>query len=246
MIRYTKIDINYAAGGNLRRLSAEEVWETIEDCAKCDKQRKNLTSTIFDQTIANLKAQLVKNEVVRVIIPKCMSWLDAYNKPISNIEDRVENPSPQSTPQVLLLFEVYTPPVTYPEEVDETIGIPMEVIRTWMAFRGNTRDLDSFEEETNKITDLQQIHKEVLFTVRGDGIACIKRCHRDLSSNGNKKRSSGRESGSGPTYRGSRIMQVATACRDFNTTPSLDLWSPFLDRSRCIALCIALPSSTPL
>ncbi|GKD81421.1 hypothetical protein Tco_1348260, partial [Tanacetum coccineum] len=125
--RYTKIDINYAAGGNLRRLSAEEVWETIEDYAKCDKQRKNLTSTIFDQTIANLNAQLVKNEVVRVIILKCMSWLDAYNKPISNIEDKVKNSSPQSTPQVLLLFEVYTPPVTYPEEVDETIGIPMEV-----------------------------------------------------------------------------------------------------------------------
>ncbi|GJS40369.1 MAK10-like protein [Tanacetum coccineum] len=127
-----------------------------------------------------------------------------------------------------------------------SVGVFDEVFSTWMTFRGNTRDLDSFEEETNKITDLQQIHKEVLFTVRGDGIACIKRCHRDLSSNGNKKRSSGRESGSGPTYRGSRIMQVATACRDFNTTPSLDLWSPFLDRSRCIALCIALPSSTPL
>nr|GEY28742.1 ribonuclease H-like domain-containing protein [Tanacetum cinerariifolium] len=30
-------------------------------------------------------------------------------------------------PQVLPSFKVYTPPVTYPEEVDETIGIPMEV-----------------------------------------------------------------------------------------------------------------------
>ncbi|GJS77661.1 hypothetical protein Tco_0727542 [Tanacetum coccineum] len=79
---YTKIDINYAAGGNLRRLSAEEAWETIEDCAQCDKQWKNPTSTISDQTIANLKAQLVENEVVRVMIPKCMSWLDAYDEPI--------------------------------------------------------------------------------------------------------------------------------------------------------------------
>ncbi|GJX50981.1 hypothetical protein Tco_0277826 [Tanacetum coccineum] len=35
---YTEIDINYAAGGNLRRLSAVEAWETIEDCAQCDKQ----------------------------------------------------------------------------------------------------------------------------------------------------------------------------------------------------------------
>ncbi|GKB95018.1 hypothetical protein Tco_0981155 [Tanacetum coccineum] len=29
---YTKIDINYAASENLRGLSAEEAWETIEDC----------------------------------------------------------------------------------------------------------------------------------------------------------------------------------------------------------------------
>nr|GEW06479.1 ribonuclease H-like domain-containing protein [Tanacetum cinerariifolium] len=33
---------------------------------------------------------------------------------------------PQSTPQVLLSFKVYTSPVTYPEEVDETLGTPME------------------------------------------------------------------------------------------------------------------------
>ncbi|GJX35251.1 hypothetical protein Tco_0246808 [Tanacetum coccineum] len=43
---------------------------------------KTPTSTISDQTIANLKAQLVENEVVRVMIPKCMSWLDAYDEPI--------------------------------------------------------------------------------------------------------------------------------------------------------------------
>ncbi|GJX52762.1 hypothetical protein Tco_0281131 [Tanacetum coccineum] len=79
-----KIDINYAAGGNLRRLSVEEAWETIEDCAQCDKQWKNPTSTILDQTIANLKAHLVENEVVRVMIPKCMSWLDSYDEHIGD------------------------------------------------------------------------------------------------------------------------------------------------------------------
>ncbi|GJX89853.1 hypothetical protein Tco_0343179 [Tanacetum coccineum] len=41
--------------------------------------------------------------------------------------DKVENPNPQSTQQVLPSFEEYTPPMTYPEEVEETIGIPMEV-----------------------------------------------------------------------------------------------------------------------
>ncbi|GJV33082.1 hypothetical protein Tco_1393482 [Tanacetum coccineum] len=33
----------------------------------------------------------------------------------------------QNSPQVLPSFEVYTSPVTYPEEVEDTIGIPMEV-----------------------------------------------------------------------------------------------------------------------
>ncbi|GJY42808.1 hypothetical protein Tco_0431021 [Tanacetum coccineum] len=41
--------------------------------------------------------------------------------------DKVENPNPQSTPQVLPSFEEYTPPATYPEEVEETLGIPIEV-----------------------------------------------------------------------------------------------------------------------
>nr|GEV90482.1 ribonuclease H-like domain-containing protein [Tanacetum cinerariifolium] len=41
--------------------------------------------------------------------------------------DKVENPNPQSTPQVPLLFEEYTPPVTYPEEVEKTSGTSIEV-----------------------------------------------------------------------------------------------------------------------
>nr|GEY49561.1 hypothetical protein [Tanacetum cinerariifolium] len=75
----------------------------------------------------------LESEIVMVKIPRCMSWLgsnDAYDEPIGNLdkmEDEVENPSPQSTPQVLLSFKVYTPLVTYPEEVEETLGISMEV-----------------------------------------------------------------------------------------------------------------------
>ncbi|GKG02197.1 hypothetical protein Tco_0306902, partial [Tanacetum coccineum] len=43
------------------------------------------------------------------------------------MEDKVDNPSPQSTLQVLPSFEVYTPLVPHPKEVEEIIGIPMEV-----------------------------------------------------------------------------------------------------------------------
>ncbi|GKC37883.1 hypothetical protein Tco_1050267, partial [Tanacetum coccineum] len=53
---------------------------------------------------------------------------------------------------------------------------------TWMAFGGNTRDLGSFGEETDKITDLHQNLEEVLLTECGDGVAGIKQHHRDPSS----------------------------------------------------------------
>nr|GEY62732.1 hypothetical protein [Tanacetum cinerariifolium] len=53
---------------------------------------------------------------------------------------------------------------------------------TWMAFGGNTRDLGSFREETDEITDLHQIIEEILLTERGDDVTSIMRRHRDLSS----------------------------------------------------------------
>ncbi|GJX42685.1 hypothetical protein Tco_0257675 [Tanacetum coccineum] len=67
-------------------------------------------------------------EIVMVKMPKCMSWLD--DDPIGDhdtMEDKVDNSSLQCTPQVLPSIELYTPPVTHPEEVEETIEIPMEV-----------------------------------------------------------------------------------------------------------------------
>ncbi|GJZ33170.1 hypothetical protein Tco_0578606 [Tanacetum coccineum] len=68
-------------------------------------------------------------EIVMVKMPECMSWL-AYDEPIGDLdmmEDKVDNPNPQSTLQVLSSFEIYTPLVTHPEEVEETIRIPIEV-----------------------------------------------------------------------------------------------------------------------
>ncbi|GKA40370.1 hypothetical protein Tco_0732963 [Tanacetum coccineum] len=46
-----------------------------------------------------------------------------------NVKTRydAENLNTRSTQQVLPSFEEYTPPVTYPDEVKETIGIPIEV-----------------------------------------------------------------------------------------------------------------------
>ncbi|GKD23206.1 hypothetical protein Tco_1224909, partial [Tanacetum coccineum] len=59
--------------------------------------------------------RLFRNEDVWVEMHRSIAW------------DKVENSDPQSTPQVLPSFEEYTPPVTCPEEVEETLGTPVEV-----------------------------------------------------------------------------------------------------------------------
>nr|GEV00617.1 hypothetical protein [Tanacetum cinerariifolium] len=61
---------------------------------------------------------------------------------------------------------------------------PDGVFGTWMAFGENTRDLGSFIEETDEITDLPQTLEEVLLTECRDVVASIKRRHHDLFSNG--------------------------------------------------------------
>ncbi|GJR41895.1 hypothetical protein Tco_1309998, partial [Tanacetum coccineum] len=65
-----------------------------------------------------------------------------------------------------------------------SVGVFDEVFSTWMAFGGNTRDLGSFGEETDKIMDLHQIPWRFMHTLRGDGVAGIKRHHRDIYGDG--------------------------------------------------------------
>ncbi|GKC16606.1 hypothetical protein Tco_1013388 [Tanacetum coccineum] len=65
-----------------------------------------------------------------------------------------------------------------------SVGVFDEVFSTWMAFGGNTRDLGSFGEEMNEITNLYQILEEMFLTECGDGVASIKRRRRDLAGDG--------------------------------------------------------------
>ena len=68
------------------------------------------------------------DEYAHVEIPNWMAPnIIVQNKHIGNLDTikvEVDNPSPQSTPQVLPSFEAHTPPVTYPEEVEETLRNP--------------------------------------------------------------------------------------------------------------------------
>nr|GEU34559.1 ribonuclease H-like domain-containing protein [Tanacetum cinerariifolium] len=67
------------------------------------------------EAIENFAQGLFGNENVWVEMHRDIAW------------DKVENPNPQSTRQVLPSFGQYTPYVTHPEELKETIGIPIEV-----------------------------------------------------------------------------------------------------------------------
>ncbi|GJV59448.1 putative ribonuclease H-like domain-containing protein [Tanacetum coccineum] len=183
--RYTQIDINYAAGGNIRRLSVEEAWETIEDCAQCDKQWKNPTSTIPDQTIANLKTQLVKNEVVRVKILKCMAWLDdEHIGDLDTMDDkvkRIENEAKTflsdydcETRYYLEKANVVADALSRKEWIKPlqvralvmTIGLnlPVHILNT---------QAKANKEENVKEENLHGMNKE--FETRPDGTLCIKK-----------------------------------------------------------------------
>ncbi|GJS32718.1 hypothetical protein Tco_0531100 [Tanacetum coccineum] len=61
---------------------------------------------------------------------------------------------------------------------------PLPSLCTWMPFGGNTCDLGSFGEETDKITDLHQDSPRIMLLERGDSVTSTNRCHRDLSGEG--------------------------------------------------------------
>ncbi|GJW00718.1 MAK10-like protein [Tanacetum coccineum] len=61
-------------------------------------------------------------------VPRCMAWLD-YGKHVdslSTMDNEVGVISPESTTHPLPSFEEYIPPVTYPEEVEKTLGTLIE------------------------------------------------------------------------------------------------------------------------
>ncbi|GKA48652.1 hypothetical protein Tco_0741610 [Tanacetum coccineum] len=119
----------YEAEGDLKKFSDIGAWYAIEDCAQYDKNCSNPTSAISDEIIANPNAQIVRDNMVRVQVPRCMAWLDydEHVDSLSTIDNEVGVTSPESTTQTLLSFEEYTLLMTYPEEVEKTLGTTIEV-----------------------------------------------------------------------------------------------------------------------
>ncbi|GKD53704.1 hypothetical protein Tco_1287091 [Tanacetum coccineum] len=92
------------AEGDLMKFSDIEAWYAIKDCAQYDKKCSNPTRAISDETIANPNAQIVGDDMVRV---QELQALRVPYKPYRYLRN--------------------TPPVTYPEEVENTLGTPVEV-----------------------------------------------------------------------------------------------------------------------
>ncbi|GJX27082.1 hypothetical protein Tco_0233378 [Tanacetum coccineum] len=115
----------------ITRYPDTEDLEPLNDC----KFSKTLTKKASFHTpkIISPKSLYVKH--VRIIFPnpplirESTFGFKPSTKNNRNIKSRhdAKNLNPQSTPQVLLSFEEYTPPVTYLEEVQETLGTPIEV-----------------------------------------------------------------------------------------------------------------------
>ncbi|GKB68174.1 hypothetical protein Tco_0929586, partial [Tanacetum coccineum] len=121
--------INLTAERDLMKFSDIGAWYAIEDCAQYDKKCSNPTNAISDETIANPNAHIVRDDMVRVQVPRCMAWSN-YNEHVdslSTMDSEVGVTSPESTIQTLPSFEEYTPPVTYLKEVEKTLGTPIEV-----------------------------------------------------------------------------------------------------------------------
>ncbi|GJW72256.1 hypothetical protein Tco_0129173 [Tanacetum coccineum] len=95
---------------------------------------------IMDREIKRLKRRKVALVKVRWNLKRGLEFpkggdtvtyvISPDDEPLGDLdimEDEAENMSPQSTPQVRPSFEEYTSPLTYPEEVEETLGTPIEV-----------------------------------------------------------------------------------------------------------------------
>ncbi|GJT52562.1 hypothetical protein Tco_0978719 [Tanacetum coccineum] len=132
--------IEYAVGGRLRKLRLEEAWETIEDLAQYKEEEWN--DLIFSEKASP-------------------DYINAtLEQELGSMKRQVES---LMRSEVLLDYEVIN---------DEEKPVLLRTLGTitWMAFGGNTRDLGSFGEETDKTTNSTPKSLEEDCIVPGDGI----------------------------------------------------------------------------
>ena len=131
------MELDHAVYGDFRELSGEEAWETIENFIQGHKRREKPLDTISEHEKERLKfhaKRLFGDESMWFEWRKEIEWdIKMFREPtppvgdLNIMEDKVENLSALDSPQTPPSLDVYTPPTTYPEELDETLGILMEI-----------------------------------------------------------------------------------------------------------------------
>nr|GEV84506.1 hypothetical protein [Tanacetum cinerariifolium] len=125
-VRQISIILHKKLSGNLQ--SSTEIKprvndETISTYVKADKP------LIHQGGLRKFSDIGAWDDMVRIQVPRCMAWLN-YNEHVdslSTMDNKVRVTSPECTTQTLPSFEEYTPLVTYPKEVEKTLGTPIEV-----------------------------------------------------------------------------------------------------------------------
>ncbi|GKB19085.1 hypothetical protein Tco_0853008 [Tanacetum coccineum] len=108
--------------------------QKLETASQITRDAVTNPTTTASQDIANTSAS--KGDLRKfsdigawVLVPSCMAWLnyDEHVDSLSTLDNEVGVTSLESTTQTLPSFKEYTPPVTYPEDVEKTLGTPIEV-----------------------------------------------------------------------------------------------------------------------
>ncbi|GJR63032.1 hypothetical protein Tco_1505194 [Tanacetum coccineum] len=115
----------------ITRYPDTEDLEPVNEC-KCSE---TLTKKASFHTPKSVSPKSLYVKHVRTIFPSPLLVRESTfgfkpgTRNNQNIKSRHDAgiPDLQITPKVLPSFEVYTPPMTHPEEVEETLGTPMEV-----------------------------------------------------------------------------------------------------------------------
>ncbi|GKA92786.1 putative reverse transcriptase domain-containing protein [Tanacetum coccineum] len=153
----TQMAIDDAAGGRLRILKPKEAWKTIKDLAQYEEEEWN-------EQIFSGKRQEGFTSPKR---PYQEEFEGQILKLIDDQEDRIKLYLMRRSLEVLRKFHwmilggrfnqlshVSSSLLSKPWEY--YLNVPFQVFCIWKAFRGNTHDLGSFGEETDKTTDLHQ------------------------------------------------------------------------------------------
>ncbi|GJY77037.1 zinc finger, CCHC-type containing protein [Tanacetum coccineum] len=206
---HLKCEIELATCGKLLKKNADESWEIIENLALYDHEGWNDTKEFFYLSLAREEEErsdkidvATGNDIEKPTRTEMgMQANEAKKKNEAGKEEMTEVPSSQPISSGMGRNDK-----TSPREGDEiqpmkeqkfqkkayllkdkqipSVGVFDEVFSIWKAFGGNTRNLGSFGEETDKTTNQHQNSLRFKVLAAGDGVTIYTRRHHTSSIDG--------------------------------------------------------------